>query len=338
MKGRFPISRPVGAARTLIRGRPCMEIVLHLGAHRTGTTTFQHYMRDNVDALARRGIGFWGPLRTRAVVIPGLFPGPRIALGRDLVRRAEGRVRMQLALAHRAETRQLLVSDENIIGTPQHCLRHAAMYPAIGDRLARVGTAFDGQVTRVVLTLRSQELFWSSLAAFVVGRGHNVAGSEALEKIAHSRRTWRDVIMDISCALPEAEILVTPFERAAGQPDKLLATALGSAAPAVKTSRWLNRSPNLPALRKALALRGRNPDELPDGTGRWLPFNTRQSSQLAEHYADDLHWLAAGADGLAQLTEDPTRKRAGSSLPAGDMTKGQRHDKGHPPGHLAHSG
>lgn len=46
-----------------------MDIILHLGAHRTASTSFQRYMRSVSDALAAGGTGFWGPGRTRK----GLF-------------------------------------------------------------------------------------------------------------------------------------------------------------------------------------------------------------------------------------------------------------------------
>ncbi|MEH6740708.1 MAG: hypothetical protein V7695_19510, partial [Sulfitobacter sp.] len=60
---------------------------------------------------------------------------------------------------------------------------------------------------------------------------------------------------------------------------------------------------------------------------RWNPFNTEQAAYLREAYADDMMWLTAGADGLATLTEDPSRTRTGFSLSAGVLTKGQSHDQ-----------
>ncbi len=339
MKGRPRLSRPTGAACNRCRGRFGMDIILHLGVHRTGTTSFQHYMRDSADTLAQGAIGFWGPMRTRKSVFPGLFPGPKTARGRSLSRRAEGRVRILLELAKAGGTRQLVISDENMIGTPQQCMRQGALYPAIGDRMARLDAAFGGKVTRIVLSLRAQDLFWASLAAYTVGRGHGLPDATRLDRIAHSPRTWRDVITDLACAMPEAEIVVLPFERVAGQPNALLTAGTGAAAPRPEKLHWLNKSPDLRTLRRLVAERGIDPDPvMPEGEGRWQPFSRAQCAQLAESYADDMHWLIAGADGLAHLTEDTSRNRKGSSLPAGDMTKGHGHDIRHPPEHLAQSG
>tara|TARA_R110002049_G_scaffold10127_6_gene50563 strand:- start:32841 stop:33794 length:954 start_codon:yes stop_codon:yes gene_type:complete len=303
-----------------------MDIILHIGAHRSGTTSFQHYLRDSHADLSEQSIGYWGPARTRQSVFPGLFPKPAAARGRNLCRRAEGRVQMQVAQCLDRGVTHLLVSDENMIGSSCHSLRQRKLYPAIGERMARIGSAFGGSVSRVVLSTRAQDLWWASAAAYTVARGHRVPDAAAREEIARSPRGWRDVITDLACALPEADIRIAPFEQYAGRADALLNTCLDIPAPAPREVRWLNRSPNLPALRRALVERGEDPAILPDDTGRWQPFSAAQVAALQEQYADDLFWLTAGADGLATLTEDPTRKRAGISPPPGDMTRGQSHD------------
>ena len=146
--------------------------------------------------------------------------------------------------------------------------------------------------------------------------------------IACDPRSWRDVITDLSCALPDAEILVLPFEHHMGRPQNVLQQATGASAPRDVMHRWLNRAPDLPALRRAMAQQGGETDVIPQGQGRWLPFSTEQNAQLREAYADDMHWLMAGADGLAQLITDPTRNTTGSNLHAGVLTEGIGHEQG----------
>jgi hypothetical protein len=168
------------------------------------------------------------------------------------------------------------------------------------------------------------------------------------EEIAASARTWRDVITDLACAVPSAEVLVTPFEQSAGNPQMLLNMATGVDAPSDAPAPWLNRSLNARDLRGLLADQGADPTQIPDTLMRWQPFTPQQAAQLRENYADDLHWLIAGADGLATLTEDEARKRAGTSQPARHMTRGHGYDSGqeqhippkgeHRQGHVAHSG
>jgi hypothetical protein len=308
-----------------------MDIILHVGAHRTGSTSFQHYLRGNRARLIATGTALWEPRMLRSGVLAGLFTKPRMCNGRDLQHRAMGRVRLHAAQAERAGAQRLLVSDENMIGSPRACMRAGAIYPAIGERMARLDAAFQGKITRVVISTRAQDLWWSSVLAFGVGRGHTMPDAARLEQLAIGKRSWRDVITDLACALPKAEIRVLPFEQFAGQSNRVLALATDCPAPLAHSESWLNRSPDRAVLRATMAENGVPADALPahlsEGEGRWTPFDRSQSARLREVYADDMMWLTAGADGLATLTEDPFRTRTGLSLSAGTLTKGQLHDQ-----------
>lgn len=308
-----------------------MDIILHVGSHRTGSTSFQHYLRGNRADLMAQGTALWEPNMLRKGLFDGLFAAPRMRNGRNLQRRAMGRVRLHAAQAKRAGAKRLLVSEENMIGAPRACLRAASLFPAIGERMARLDAAFEGRITRVVMCIRAQDLWWSSVAAYGVGRGHDVPDANRIAALAASPRTWRDVITDLSCALPETEINVMPFEQFVGQSDHILEVATGHAAPQHHAKSWLNRSPDAAMLRDKMAQQGvpatALPEHLAKGEGRWNPFTPAQAAALREAYADDMMWLAAGADGLATLTEDRSRNRAGLTLPAGAHTKGQTHDR-----------
>ena len=335
MTGVIPAEWPNGAAFSQRLGRFVMDVILHLGAHRTATTTFQHYMRDYVEDLNNSNVEFWGPQISRRSVFPGLFRSSAAAKGRNVALHAQGRIRMFAMQAKARGIQQLLVSDENLLGSCNQNLKAEQLFPAAGERIARVSSAFGGRVRRIVLSIRAQDLWWASACALTVSRGHPVPNAARLEAIACSRRTWRDVITDLACAAPGADIEVMPFEAHAGRPERVLAAALECDAPTDAKKRWLNRSPDLRALRTALKEQGSDPELLPHGTGRWQPFDEEQAARLRENYADDMHWLIAGADGLAKLTEDTRPARADTSLPQGTMTKGQRHDKGQFEGRMA---
>lgn len=305
-----------------------MDVILHLGAHRTATTTFQHYMRDHHDRLAADDVCFWGPHRTRRSVFPGLFRSSTAPKGRNVAQRAEGRIRMFAKQAQGKGVRQLLVSDENLLGTCIQNIRTGRLYPAAGERTARISAAFGGRLRRIVLSIRSPDLWWASAAAMTVSRGHPIPTKAKFAAIADHPRSWRDVIADLACAAPGAEIEVLLFEDTAGTPDRVLSSALEAEVPRDRSKRWMNRSLDLPHLRQILKEQGGDMSLLPDAAGRWQPFTTAQAAQLRENYADDLHWLVAGADGLARLTENTHRKRSDISLPSGVMQKGQGYDEG----------
>lgn len=335
MTGAIPAEWPYGAAFWQRLGRSIMDVILHMGAHRTATTTFQHYMRDHVDGLSTQKLAYWGPERARGTVFPGLFRNSIAPKGRNLAKRAEGRIRLFAAQAKVQGVEQLLVSDENLLGNCKQNIRAERLYPAAGERTARISAAFAGRVRRIVLSIRSQDLWWASACALTVSRGHPVPSARRLANIAQSRRSWRDVITDMACAAPGAQIDVLTFEAVTGQPERVLRTALEREVPTDTRHRWLNRSPDVQALRTGLADQGSDPDLLPDELGRWQPFTPEQTAIMRENYADDLHWLLAGADGLARLTEDTCPNRAERYLPSGAFKKGQRHDQGPIEGHVA---
>ncbi|WP_417720964.1 hypothetical protein [Salipiger sp.] len=301
-----------------------MDVILHLGAHRTGSTSFQTYLRGADAQLAGQGIGFWGPWRTRNGLFHGLMdPPPRPGEAK----RAPGRVRLAAAASDRRGMAQLVVSDENMLGSPRACLRARKLYPDAGKRIARVREGF-GRIDLALLQIRSPENWWSSAMSHLLLRGAPMPDAAALAQIAGCARGWRDVISDIACALPDTRLVVTPFERFATRPDRLLQCMTGALfTPAPPSGGiWANRGAALPELRSALEERNQDPHKLPEGEGRWRPFTPEQEAALRETYADDLFWLKAGADGMATLTEDPEPAADRLTWPPASRQKGQDDD------------
>ena len=250
------------------KARIDVEIILHLGAHRTASTSFQHYMSANRKVLEAQGIGYWGPDVTRDGVLAGVIPVAGRRTATQQLDRARGRIALRLHRAEVAGLRQLVVSDENMIGAPRRNLRDNQLYGGIGDRMARFANAFDGRITRVAISVRGQDAWWSSAMAFAVGRGHRVPGPDDLDRLVTVNRHWRDVIADLACALPGAEILVLPHEVYAGLPEEKLGQMTGIDSPPRKAAReWLNRAPDLAELRKLVTALGGDAARLGEGTG-----------------------------------------------------------------------
>ncbi len=302
-----------------------MDIILHIGAHRTGSTSFQRYLQANRGRLSRLGIGGWGPWRTRKGLFHGLAGRPETP---TQAQRAAGRVQLNLNGTARRGVAVLVVSEENMIGSMRTNLRSGLLYPEIGERMARIHAGF-GSVRRIVLQIRSLETWWASTFAYMIPRGASVPDPRHLDFIAENTRSWRHVITDLSCACPGAEILVTPFERFAPHPDRLLHRMTGAMflPRAEPGAFWANRAPYLPALREVLVDRGEDPAVLPEGEGRYQPFSDAAATALREAYADDLFWLQAGADGMAILTEEARSEKSGLNRMLGAAMRGQADDE-----------
>ena len=316
MNGCSPIPVPSGAAIWQEVTR-FMDVVLHVGAHRTATASFQEYLRRHAGPLAGAKMGVWGPRRTHTGLYKHALQDDRTAatMSRRMNRRLE---RM-----HRFGLSQLVISDANMIGTVGDNIRACALYPDAGARISRFARVFGHRVTRVLICPRSLELYWCSALARAVHTGSPVPERSALRRIAMARRGWRVVITDIANALPGVRVTVLPFERYKGAPHALARLGLGIDLPTDDMQALRNQTPTLPELRRALNAHGTQGSVLPFGMGRWNPFLNGEHAALRELYADDLMWLAAGADGLATQTEDRLQDEAGTTPPLQTKPKGR---------------
>jgi hypothetical protein len=304
-----------------------MDIILHVGAHRTGTTAFQQYLRANERWLAAHGTGVWGPLRTRNGLFDGLLSGTATPHDQERSRRASGRIRLAVERGRHQGLDRLIVTEENMIGSVRANLRAIRLYPDAGTRLARHADAV-GEVATVALTIRSLDDYWASALAFAVARGAPAANADTLDRLVSQPRSWREVIGDIAAALPRAQLVVLPFERTVGRADWLLAAMTGlGRVPHHKGAVRANARPALDELHRVLADRG-DPAANLGGRDFWEPFDAAQRAALRETYLDDLFWLHSGADGKARLIEEDRADTDGHAPgPDGRMTRGLGNDR-----------
>jgi len=288
-----------------------MDVILHVGAHLTGVTSLTYYLDRNRRALRNRGLAVWTMTDTRK----GLFDGLTLRSGLNGVERRRmrgaGRVRLRCAMYERARVKELLVCDPGMIGGLCDNVATERLYPAAGEKMARMAHAFDGRVSRVLINIRALEDYWAAALAHTVQNGFPVPLQSELDRLVTQPRSWRRVITDIAAAVPDAEILVAPFERVGEKPDDVVEFAVGGRfdAPTPLRVGVTPQVPHLDALRETLLDRYEDEESLPEGNGRWQPFNAMQVETLRAVYASDLAWLRSGAEGLAYLIEEQTPLR-----------------------------
>ncbi len=247
-----------------------MEVVLHLGAHRCATTSFQDYVQRNATEFARQGIAFWGPDWTRKTELNAL---------KSLTPVAKERLQRNLQDYHDNGAKQLLVSEENFLGRMAQNLRQSKLYPDAWERAQVLASVFNGWVSKVVLNIRSLDMYWASVAAYMIRRGNSPVAPAHWKRIAGGERSWRHVITDLANGFPGIPVIVLPFEEFAGCPDAQMSAVTQCIAPQLHRDVWTNRDKN----------------PRPQG------LSQAQTLQLWSTYADDLTWLASGADGYADL-------------------------------------
>jgi len=285
-----------------------MDILLHLGAHRCATTTFQSYLWDNRTRLAKRGLTCWTPKRTRDGLLNGLVRHPALITLKDERKgiRSIGRLRIEMARLQLNGQQGLLISEENILGSIRNNIADTRLYPLLRERLMRFLPAFEGHKLTIGLSVRSYEDYWRSCLTQMVMRGQTLPSSDLLDFLTTQPRRWRHLIRDIADVFPEADIVVWPFERMADKPDaQLRAVWPNDTGPLDTRQIWRNRSVDLVGLNSVLAMRGERVVEegFVEVGKRWMPFDEDQCSVLRAEYRRDLAWLKGGADGLAQYKD-----------------------------------
>lgn len=199
----------------------CRHFTLHLGAHRTGTTSLQALLDANRANLNRRSIDVLTPPRQQKRDTPtvrdafkrrsqqfGLFHRFRWA-SKLLSSRIASSLRTDIqGLADRSATR-IVLSDENFLGFAIQMTGSRALYPDAGTRLELLGSSIAGADMRIFLAIRPYDDFMLSyyLMQSIYGPG--------IEEFAPFHRTacqltsgWPGIVESIRRAFPGAPVTV----------------------------------------------------------------------------------------------------------------------------------
>ncbi|MBK0398566.1 hypothetical protein H0I76_05155 [Limibaculum sp. M0105] len=295
-----------------------MEIVLHLGVHRTGTTSTQAALDARAGLLAAQGI--------RAITPRDIRPPPKGGGIAQLRRSAPARAlsaRMAARDAERQGVRLLVLSDENLLGPAAWLFprpraasvglppmpRTRALYPEAGWRLRLLALALRPWPVRAVVTFRGYAEWSESLFAHVC-RHRPVAGFDvAKPRIFSATGRWPHLIGEIVSAFPVAD--AARYEDLAGDEHAMLARLVGAEAARLcmrGAAKWRNRSMPAEAV-EALVARWRRPD---------APEQAEREAIVAEHSRPDAPrfapWTRDEREQLTALYEDDMAAIAGMGL------------------------
>jgi hypothetical protein len=302
-----------------------VKILLHLGAHRTGTTALQRHLAGNGATLGAAGLAYWGPRRLRGGLFRGLYAPPEQRAAGRAARRASGRIAMRLCAEAEAGTGAVIVSEENMLGTLRDCLAQGVLYPGAGARVARFAAPFRGREVRLVLTVRDPAAWWASALAFQLSRGGPLPTPALCARLAAGARGWRDVVSDIADAVPWARLTVLRYDGTTSPATWSAAvwTQLTGVAPMLAGTPGRHNAAAGPACLRALAAEaGADPAVIRVAAGRFRPFDPDQRRRLAARYAADLSWLQAGADGLVCYID----AQGATDAPATGRKRGRTHE------------
>ncbi|WP_300519099.1 hypothetical protein [Aliiroseovarius sp.] len=288
-----------------------MDLVLHIGAHRTATTAMQDMLVAARPALSAARVT--ALVHEELGAVEGFSTVP-VREGWDKTRAAFDRA------TRGAET--VLISEENLIGDMGWNIRSGQFYPNARRRLSAYRDFLGQAPLRIGLGIRGYADYWISahaqeLSYCHVGREGVVRFAEARAQLMAVNRGWRDLVRDLRVVFPESELVIWPLEHRIALPD-LARRLLGLADLALPNPpAGVNAAPDHGKLKPLEAFRAKNPNASRHAVQEFLDrcdkqpfegFSCADQLRLQARYADDLGALGQGADGAVLLP--PNREAA----------------------------
>ncbi|MEL7344749.1 MAG: hypothetical protein AAFN59_07800 [Pseudomonadota bacterium] len=188
------------------------DLYLHLGGHRTGSSSLQLAMEMNAEAFHGAGIDTAYPSRDGA-------QGGRLRLrllkrvtgGQGPIANAE-RVRAHLKDHMRDDTRSLLVSDENVLGAVAE-LAAGHFYRTVRRRCRVLGAALWTQPRRVVLVTRPYGDLFASAYRFQASIAPVAPFEDVVSAMETFKGGWLRPIEHIMGFLKPQELVVVDYSK-----------------------------------------------------------------------------------------------------------------------------
>ena len=280
-------------------------IYLHAGAHRTGTSSFQLCLAQNLGLLRRLGFDVAYPGRDGVPEgrLRLKLPPPRLGLPK--ARAFAGRLRAEIARHNRNPTRALILSEENLPGRMFHFYR-GALFPGAANRFQALADALDGRPLEILYVLRSYDELYVSAYRKRAEDNPVPPFEELTPKFMAMDRGWPALLGEMRDILQPQRLTVLRHEALTDSCD-LLAQLVPRLATEVllPPAENLNQSATDTAL-EALQSRYREGEKLSReewkdviaahaekaGSTGFAAFPATDSTRLKEQYATDLAQIA----------------------------------------------
>jgi|GEM_PF-3917774 len=195
--------------------------ILHIGAHRTGTTLFQEFLFRRQNAAQQKGIRFIeiNACRKQGFLDKVIYNRPcdnAIAQSHTWALRSNIQESLDAGM-------RVVLSEENILGTMEQCVRHRTLYPDVGGMLSRIGEAAELFDT-VYISIRPQQDWWRSVFGFFAkskSRNQWLSNAANYQPILYGR-SWFDVVSDVRAALNPRITIVRDFDAFISNPKRQL--------------------------------------------------------------------------------------------------------------------
>ena len=189
-------------------------IILHLGAHKTATTSAQICCRNNLTELRRHGLVFIDHTDKEFSTYRIIRGTCQAARGERTLEKAPEKFEMlrsslQRQLAH-PTVNSLLIPWEIFLGEPYY-QGHAGFYPKSAESIDALYRLFDGFSVRVIYTVRDQWDFVNSWYQQLQKLGRRLAPEPYRDWALAADLSWRPLIANLAAAFGAAQVEVLDY-------------------------------------------------------------------------------------------------------------------------------
>ena len=189
--------------RSFSKNKP-KRVVLHIGAHKTGTSLVQHYMRANVPTVAAHGISYI----SRGDMNDYIGWGDKIINSPDKLRR---RLDKELAAI---TCRYIFMSHENAIGRPFSDTM-PGLYPHARENMEALASALENYNATIILSIRPETGFLESYYLQTIHQGGTQTFDQWVAAIDVENIPWRPAVDAVRTAFSKQRVHVIDFRNIA---------------------------------------------------------------------------------------------------------------------------
>jgi len=178
------------------------SVVLHLGAHKTGTSTIQKYMRDNEALCLQNRIGFMSRSTTDVL----------LRWGKRADVQAHGdELRQLVKQAEESGAEHYVISHENVPGRP-FVPEEKRLYPNLKAHAAAVKDELAGWPIKVVFHIRSQPAFLESYYLQTIHEGAHHTFREWRQAMGKTNLSWKPIYKDLCEVFGAENVMIRSFD------------------------------------------------------------------------------------------------------------------------------
>jgi hypothetical protein len=186
-------------------------IILHLGAHKTATTSAQNWCRNNLTELRRHGLVYvdhthkeyssYRIIRGTCQAAHGEFALENAAAKHAMLRSS---LQRHLSLA---SVNHVIIPWEIFLGEPYY-QGDIRLYPKLPESVDALARLFDGFIVRVIYTIRDQWSFMNSWYQQLQKMGRPLAPEVYREWAMTADLSWSPIIATLRSAFGEGDVEV----------------------------------------------------------------------------------------------------------------------------------